>query len=132
MRTQAEVDALWPDADHYAIIGTISAPGAITPADAAGPLRGVYDGHNAVAGLFKVEYVEKGTAIATVRFQRDVTDDCEVVNDELLAGKDLKAVLVEQLRTEIQASIEDTGTGIRLLSLGENVEFYNFSHPKAI
>lgn len=116
-RTQAEVDALWPSQDTYSITGRLTIP-ADNEQDAAKELQKLYEGHEAIAGAFQVESSD-GQNIFQVVFTRDVHDDVDVVNDELLEGKPFNETLTSQLHLELSAAATADDANITILWLGE-------------
>lgn len=111
-RSQAEVDALWPkNKDQYKFTATVTLPNTATnKTEAATMIQQMFEGMEAMAGQFEVrKLIEKGKKnnLFVVVFERDVPDDTEVVNDELLKGRDFNKVLTDQFMQEAKAVIED-------------------------
>lgn len=123
-RTQLEVNALWPkNRDRYTITAYIKMPSLINNKPAAiNCLKPLFQGYHAVAGMFCVEkLVEQNLTWTTfeITFERDVPDDFDVVNEQLLQGKDFHTALIDQLKRELKNAILDTGYRMLIHSLSK-------------
>lgn len=107
MRSHDEVQALWPRAETYTILGRVAVDGATTRQQAAARLQLLYDDHEqTVAGGFQVvaalRAAHRGDPVFLVRFCRDVGDDAAVLQTRLTAGDDFFYAVVDQLREELE------------------------------
>lgn len=111
-RTQEQVDALWPEKkNEYQFAAKVTLRQIKTALEAAILIQRLYDGPQAIAGRFKVKEKKRLSKTEETTFDvvffRDVHDDVEVVNDELLKGGSFNQVLREQLLQEIKNALAD-------------------------
>lgn len=116
-RTQQEVDALWEKNTGYSVSGEVTLDGATSSIEAATELQKLYEGSQAVAGMFVVTGLGQYQPRFIVQFTRDVCDDADVVNGELLAGKDFNSTLLDQLRDELTKSAKEQGVSLTVHNL---------------
>ncbi len=119
IRTKEQVDALWPkNKSQYVIRGAVTCL-ATTKTQAIAAIQKLYEGAEAAAGMFTVDSIhQRHTPKRTtflVSFIRDVPDDIEVVDDQLIAGKNFHKVLVSQLRLEIRNSIKERKLNMKVV-----------------
>lgn len=113
-RSQAEVDALWPKDKVYYTMGAAVTLPATNNTKAASIIQQMYEGEGAVAGMFDVRKLIKKGSFFVVVFQRDVSNDSEVVNDALLCGRDFNKVLIDQFMSEAKAAIASKNLPIKI------------------
>lgn len=114
MRTEAEVEALWPKVNRYKFKGNVVIE-AHSAEGVASVVQQLYEGSQAIAGEFQVSEpigVIGNEKTFPITFIRDVCDDKDVVEPLLTDGGDLRQALVKQMELEIKNAIKETGIKI--------------------